>query len=95
MVERLADDLVYQSIARPAVLKYLHGQGLDAMDFSGAYELQQDECHRLVSRCWRNWLEGPGKLVVESAGIDIEQAATMKFSFPWQRAFEVEAVLHS
>jgi hypothetical protein len=91
LLERLADDLAYQSIARPAVIEYLQGQELDPLDFSEANTVQVDECCQLVSRCWRDWCEGRGAGVLSAAGISPGQALAVEFSFPWSRAFEILA----
>lgn len=91
LLERLADDVTYQSIARPAVIEYLHGQKLDPLDFSEANTVQTSECCQLVSRCWRSWCEGRGSGVLRAGGISPRQALAMEFSFPWSRAFEILA----
>lgn len=91
LLERLADDIAYQSIARPAVVEYLHNQELDPLDFSAANTVQVGECCQLVSRCWRDWCEGRGASVLSAVGIDSGQALAVEFSFPWSRAFEILA----
>jgi len=90
-LERLADDVVYQSIARPYLRDYLKGQGLSEWDFSQASVYQLQECTRLVEYTWQQWREGDGAPVLLAMGIPHQQAASLRFSFPWQRAFEVEA----
>jgi hypothetical protein len=90
-LERLADDLVYQSIARPRVVKYLRQRRCDPLDFSSAAPQVQEECVRLVQRCWADWAGGQGAAVLAACGIEPAQATQLHFSFPWQRAFECEA----
>jgi hypothetical protein len=89
-LERLADDVAYQSLARPAVMKYLRGQHLDAYDFQYANRYQVDEALAIVARAWRDWREGPGLGMLAACGISDSQAAAVRYSFPWMRAFEVE-----
>jgi hypothetical protein len=89
-LERLADDLVYQSIARPRVVKYLRQRRCDPLDFSPAPEQVRTECVRLVQRCWADWCGGQGAPVLAASRIEPRQAAGVRFSFPWQRAFECE-----
>ncbi|MBN2083125.1 DUF4127 family protein [bacterium] len=98
LLERLADDLVYQAIARAEVVEYVRGQGLDPLDFSDAHPLQVKEALSLVKNRWLDWCENSGQYVLQRAGIEPEQARAVEFSFPWSRAFEIEAVapaLHS
>jgi hypothetical protein len=89
-LERLADDVAYQSLARPAVLRYLRAQHLDAFDFSHANRYQVDEALALVARAWRDWRAGPGLGMLAACGISDSQAAAVQYSFPWLRGFEVE-----
>ncbi len=89
-LERLADDVAYQSIARPGVLRYLRGQHLDPFDFRHANRYQLEEAAGLVARAWRDWIDGPGAGVLSACGISLSDAAVACHSFPWNRAFEVE-----
>jgi hypothetical protein len=89
-LERLADDVAYQSIARPDVLRYLRAQRLDAFDFHTANRYQEEEALGLIARAWRDWVEGPGAGVLSASGISLSDAAVACHSFPWDRAFEVE-----
>ncbi|MCH7472645.1 DUF4127 family protein, partial [bacterium] len=91
LLERLADDVVYQALARPKLIKYLRSQDLDPMDFSNANEYQLQQCRKLVERTWRNWHTGEGSAVLAAFSIPRAQAESMQFEFPWQRAFEIEA----
>ena len=93
LVERLADDLVFQSIARPQLVSYLIEQDLDPMDFSAAHPLKLRECELLVQRCWKDWIGGQGREVLSMTGVGPNLAAQVRFRFPWYRAFEVEASL--
>jgi hypothetical protein len=90
-VERLADDVVYQSLARPRLLRYLASQRLDPYDFSAANTYQLRECLGIVERSWRDWSTGPGSAVLSACAIPSTQAGEVRFSFPWMRAFEIEA----
>jgi hypothetical protein len=91
-LERLADDVVYQSIARPRLQAYLRQRGASMLDFSRAPAEIHDEAVRLVQRYWRDWHTGPqGAAVLDAIGIEQGQAESVRFSFPWQRAFECEA----
>jgi hypothetical protein len=91
-LEHLADDLVYQSLARPLVMAYLREQGCDSFDFSSAPEPVKQRCVVIVEEAWRAWCESaPGRAVLAACGIDAALAPTVHFSFPWQRAFECEA----
>jgi hypothetical protein len=95
LLERLADDVVYQSIARPRVIDYLVAQKLDPLDFRAAHPLQVTECRRIVEHCWHEWTEGSGAPVLAAQGIAPKLAATLRFRFPWLRAFEIEATVGS
>lgn len=89
-LERLADDLAYQSLARPSVLRYLRQQRLDAFDFQRADRYQEGEAAGLAHRAWRDWSDGPGAAVLSACGISPADAERVSFDFPWRRAFEVE-----
>lgn len=91
LLERLADDVVYQSLARPAAVKYLRQQDLDPLDFASASSLQRQALRQLVADCWRDWREGDGAAVLAAAGISAAAARQVSFSFPWSRTFEIEA----
>jgi len=91
LLERLADDVVYQSLARPRLLKLLREQRQDAMDFSAANMYQLAQYGALVQGQWREWCSGAGAMVLAAAGIPAAQAHSVRFSFPWYRAFEIEA----
>lgn len=91
LLERLADDVVYQSLARPRLLKLLREQRLDAMDFSTAGMQQLAQLTGAVQAQWREWCHGAGAAVLTAAGIPSTQAHSVRFSFPWYRAFEIEA----
>jgi hypothetical protein len=90
-LERLADDLVYQSIARPRLLTYLKQRGVSPLDFSTVDRSIHDEAVRLVERYWRDWCRGQGSVLLEACGIETKRAEALCFSFPWQRAFECQA----
>jgi hypothetical protein len=90
LVERLADDAVYQSIARPKVLQYLRAQQLGPFDFAEANRYQLSEIVGLVRRAWDDWRTGLGQAALAAAGITPGQAAAVEYSFPWLRAFETE-----
>jgi hypothetical protein len=89
-LERLADDLVYQSIARPRVIAYLLEQGCNPLDFSGASEEVKQHCIAIAQETWAAWCAGPGTPVLAACGIGQDQAASVRFTFPWDRAFECE-----
>ena len=91
LLERLADDVVYQSVARPAVIKYLRQQELDPLDFASANSVQRQALGQLIADCWRDWVETDGAPVLAAAGISAQASRRVSFSFPWNRAFEVEA----
>jgi len=90
LLERLADDVVYQSIARAPLMRFLRGQQLDAMDFGAANEYQLAQALEIVRAAWQQWCTTDGEIVLKSTGITPEQAAAINFSFPWSRAFECE-----
>ncbi|MCB1218166.1 DUF4127 family protein [bacterium] len=92
LLERLADDVVYQSMGRSQVIRYLMKQELDVLNFSGAHMLQKQECLNIARRVWLDWIEGPGIPVLERSRISNRAAHAVQFSFPWERTFEIEAM---
>lgn len=93
LLERLADDYAYQSVARSEVTQYLLGQRLDPLDFAAAHPLQVRECLGVVRNRWLDWCEGAGGAVLRMAGIDPLLARSVQFAFPWDRVFEIEATV--
>ncbi|MCB1185671.1 DUF4127 family protein [bacterium] len=91
LLERLADDVVYQSMGRAQVIRYLMKQELDVLNFSSAHMLQKQECLNIARRTWLDWIEGPGIPVLERSRISARAAHAVQFSFPWERTFEIEA----
>ncbi len=91
LLERLADDVVYQSMGRSRVIKYLMKQGIDVLSFGAAHMLQKQECLNIAKRSWLDWIEGPGEPVLERCRINVKAAHALQYSFPWDRTFEIEA----
>jgi hypothetical protein len=91
LLERLADDVVYQSMGRSRVMKYLMQQELDVLNFSAAHPVQKRECLSIARRTWLDWIEDAGQPVLERCRINPKAAHAVEFSFPWDRTFEIEA----
>jgi len=92
LLERLADDVVYQSMGRSRVMKYLMQQELDVLNFSAAHPLQKQECLSIARRAWLDWIEGAGEPVLERCRINPRAAHAVEYSFPWDRSFEIMAM---
>jgi hypothetical protein len=87
LLERLADDVVYQSIARPRAVEWLRGRGLDPLNFAEADTHAVETLSRICEACWKEWSGGPGRGLIEALGLS---GAEVRYSFPWRRAFECE-----
>ena len=92
LVARLADDVVYQGIARQRVREYLGHKGLSAANFSEAGYMVEEDCLNIVRSSWMNWLENEGTSLLLGAGINPKYAKALDFRFPWGRAFEIEVI---
>ncbi len=90
LLERLADDVVYQAIARPQVLARCKAEGINPFDFGNLPESSLQALRLIVRRCWREWCAGAGADLLAGLGIPTQAAALVHFDFPWLRAFEVE-----
>ena len=91
LLERLADDVVYQSMGRSRVMKYLMQQELDVLNFSAAHPVQKRECLSIAKRSWLDWIEEAGLPVLERCRINPKAAHAVEFNFPWDRTFEIQA----
>ncbi|MCC7477588.1 DUF4127 family protein [bacterium] len=91
LLERLADDVVYQSIARPEILARCKADGINPFDFGDLAESKLQGLRLIVRRHWREWCAGAGADLLAALGIPQQAAALLHFDFPWRRAFEIEA----
>ena len=92
-LERLADDVCFQSLARSRVLELARAHGVNPLDFGNAKTEFIDAARSTVDSIWQDWVSGAGSACVHALGISRGQASTLSFQFPWNRAFEVEAHL--
>ncbi len=90
-LERLADDVCYQSLARPQVLQLALAQGINPLNFCTADPEFLAAAQRLAANTWRAWIAGAGAACRAQLGIALGQVQAVAFRFPWQRAFEIEA----
>jgi hypothetical protein len=90
-LERLADDVCYQSLARPQVLELARAQGVNPLDFGTARPEFTAAARVLADNAWRDWVSGPGAPCLAQLGIPPESAQAVACEYPWRRAFEIEA----
>jgi hypothetical protein len=88
LLERLADDVVYQSLLRPRVIEWLRRQGLDPFDFGALDATRLEQLSEIVQQGWRDWSRGPAAGLLDVLGLTGWPGA---YGFPWQRSFECEA----
>lgn len=92
LLERLADDVIYQSLARRQVVQSLREMQLDPQGFADINLYQLTHLKNIVATTWRQWCYSRGDAVLAACGIPLAQAEAVRFEFPWLRAFEIEAV---
>jgi Protein of unknown function (DUF4127) len=96
LLERLADDVVYQSMARPRLIEHLRAEGLDPFNFAAANEAQLARATQLARDAWERWTAGDAgspqgdgvRALLGAAGL--RDADSVRYSYPWRRGFECE-----
>lgn len=87
LIERLADDVVYQSLARLRVAAALRERGNDHLNFAAAGDSAVELARQVSAETWRDW-QHTSAFVLHDAGI--EPLPAVSYRFPWQRSFECE-----
>jgi hypothetical protein len=86
LAERLADDVAYQGDARWRLTERIKEMGLDSFNFGRIDAALEDELLGILRTAWAAHYERWSALLGH-----LDTASAMQFSFPWNRAFEVEA----
>jgi hypothetical protein len=89
LLERLADDCCYQSIARPKLLALCRERGVNPFDLSNDPALQR-ELESLALMVWGTWSQGHAKGLLEGLGLRADEVGGVEFRLPWARLFEAE-----
>lgn len=87
LIERLADDVVYQSLVRQNLVAALCERGMDPMNFAAAGDSAAELARQVSTEAWRDWQRSSESALHD---VGLGPLPAVSYSFPWQRSFECE-----